>query len=529
MYTFIVDIRHALLGGAVTPFLVFFLYVWTVWVTKTACARRYRPFTDPEGVTAGLRTTVIVPVYNEPEPVFRAVLERASAPNNPHGDHRRWSTAATRTSSRSPRTTPTRVIPDRPRPASDAPSAQGLAVSKPGERGRPRARLRHHLGGTGLLTELLQAVRRRARGRGHPDPAHHGPGRQRRAAPRRLDRGPPLRPHRARTERLRAGRLPGRPHHRLPAHGVPPRGRGAGGPDGVRRRDARRRRPRAHERDPPPRLAHRLSGHARCAGRTPPTRGACSGASSSAGAARASARRSSRGAGCRPSPPPRRSSSTTSSPRSWSTRSRCRASCTSRTPRTGTCPTCRSSPACCSPTSARSSASGCGRSRTSSASPATSRGSPSSRSSSRSSWCPRASPPSRPCSTTTGRPARRRSRTAARPPSSSPRSPLRWPPCRSAPARGGHGAAGARAPRGPGRGGGSRRRLHLRAPLDRPRDPGSRARRRGAAVGAHHRSVPRGRHGRPARSPAGHHVPERTAPFTVSPSPLLRSLPIDPP
>jgi len=27
MYTFIVDIRHALLGGAVTPFLVFFLYV----------------------------------------------------------------------------------------------------------------------------------------------------------------------------------------------------------------------------------------------------------------------------------------------------------------------------------------------------------------------------------------------------------------------------------------------------------------------------------------------------------------------
>ena len=82
MYTFIVDIRHALLGGAVTPFLVFFLYVWTVWVTKTACARRYRPFTDPQGVTAGLRTTVIVPVYNEPEPVFRAVLESVRA-NNP--------------------------------------------------------------------------------------------------------------------------------------------------------------------------------------------------------------------------------------------------------------------------------------------------------------------------------------------------------------------------------------------------------------------------------------------------------------
>ena len=82
MYTFIVDIRHALLGGAVTPFLVFFLYVWTVWVAKTACARRYRPFTDPEGVTASLRTTVIVPVYNEPEPVFRAVLASVRA-NDP--------------------------------------------------------------------------------------------------------------------------------------------------------------------------------------------------------------------------------------------------------------------------------------------------------------------------------------------------------------------------------------------------------------------------------------------------------------
>ena len=82
MYTFIVDIRHALAGGAITPFLVFFTYVWLVWAAKTTVARRYKPYTDPAGVTADLRTTVIVPVYNEPEPVFRQVLASVRA-NDP--------------------------------------------------------------------------------------------------------------------------------------------------------------------------------------------------------------------------------------------------------------------------------------------------------------------------------------------------------------------------------------------------------------------------------------------------------------
>src|SRR4051812_37036622 len=58
-------------GESPTPFVWFFLYVWAVWAAKALAARRYRPWSEDRGLC---RTTVLVPVYNEPEAVFRRAL-----------------------------------------------------------------------------------------------------------------------------------------------------------------------------------------------------------------------------------------------------------------------------------------------------------------------------------------------------------------------------------------------------------------------------------------------------------------------
>jgi hyaluronan synthase len=71
MFTFLTDAHDALAGAPITLFLLFFVYVWALWAAKTLAARRYRP---SNGVPAGLTTTVIVPVYKEPEQVFRRAL-----------------------------------------------------------------------------------------------------------------------------------------------------------------------------------------------------------------------------------------------------------------------------------------------------------------------------------------------------------------------------------------------------------------------------------------------------------------------
>jgi hyaluronan synthase len=54
-----------------TLFMMFFVYVWLLWTAKALAARRYQPWAGP---APKLRTTVIVPVYNEPEAVFRRAL-----------------------------------------------------------------------------------------------------------------------------------------------------------------------------------------------------------------------------------------------------------------------------------------------------------------------------------------------------------------------------------------------------------------------------------------------------------------------
>src|SRR3954453_13042936 len=76
MYTFLLDAYDNLHGAGPTVFMAVFAYVWAVWIAKAVLARRYKPDGSPPDE---LTTTVIVPVYNEPEEVFRRVLTSVRA------------------------------------------------------------------------------------------------------------------------------------------------------------------------------------------------------------------------------------------------------------------------------------------------------------------------------------------------------------------------------------------------------------------------------------------------------------------
>jgi cellulose synthase/poly-beta-1,6-N-acetylglucosamine synthase-like glycosyltransferase len=71
MFTFLIDTYDAVRGSGPSVFMAFFVYVWLLWAAKTLAARRYRPWTGP---LPDLTATVIVPVYNEPEAIFRRAL-----------------------------------------------------------------------------------------------------------------------------------------------------------------------------------------------------------------------------------------------------------------------------------------------------------------------------------------------------------------------------------------------------------------------------------------------------------------------
>ena len=99
MFSFGRDAWEALgYGRAPTLYMGFFVYVWVVWSAKALTARRYRPSSAPAG---DLTTSVIVPVYNESEAVFRRSLASVVA-NGPTeliaivdgGDHEVASIAA---------------------------------------------------------------------------------------------------------------------------------------------------------------------------------------------------------------------------------------------------------------------------------------------------------------------------------------------------------------------------------------------------------------------------------------------------
>jgi hyaluronan synthase len=72
MFSFLRDTWDALgHGRSPTLYMGFFAYVWLLWSAKALTARRYRPSRSraPE-----LTTSVVVPIYNETEPVLRRSL-----------------------------------------------------------------------------------------------------------------------------------------------------------------------------------------------------------------------------------------------------------------------------------------------------------------------------------------------------------------------------------------------------------------------------------------------------------------------
>jgi hyaluronan synthase len=79
MFAFLTDAYDAVGGAGPTVFMVFFAYVWLLWSAKALAARRYTPWVGP---APALTTTVIVPVYNEPEAIFRRALASVVA-NSP--------------------------------------------------------------------------------------------------------------------------------------------------------------------------------------------------------------------------------------------------------------------------------------------------------------------------------------------------------------------------------------------------------------------------------------------------------------
>ena len=76
MFTFLLDALDVARGHIPSAYLIFFVYVWVVWGAKALAARFYRPsHADP----GPLKVTVLVPVYREPEAVFRRSLASVAA------------------------------------------------------------------------------------------------------------------------------------------------------------------------------------------------------------------------------------------------------------------------------------------------------------------------------------------------------------------------------------------------------------------------------------------------------------------
>ncbi|MFF7470770.1 glycosyltransferase [Streptomyces sp. NPDC008092] len=66
------ELREWRNNGAVYPFAVFMTMVWSLWIIRILLARRYKPWKRPWQTT----TSVIIPVVDEPEDLFRSVLQR---------------------------------------------------------------------------------------------------------------------------------------------------------------------------------------------------------------------------------------------------------------------------------------------------------------------------------------------------------------------------------------------------------------------------------------------------------------------
>lgn len=74
MFIFLLQLREAVRGRpvALIGFAAYASFVWVLWALKTVLSRRYRPY----DAQVDLKTTVIVPVVDEPVELFTEVLTR---------------------------------------------------------------------------------------------------------------------------------------------------------------------------------------------------------------------------------------------------------------------------------------------------------------------------------------------------------------------------------------------------------------------------------------------------------------------
>ena len=92
MLVFLLQLRDTLVAHRVYLFSIFVLLVWVVWFRKWTLSRRYQPFTG----TVDATTSVIIPVVDEPEALFREVKSVGIHVTNgePSGFRTKWNNAS---------------------------------------------------------------------------------------------------------------------------------------------------------------------------------------------------------------------------------------------------------------------------------------------------------------------------------------------------------------------------------------------------------------------------------------------------
>ncbi len=74
MFVFLLQIRDTLSHHRVYLFTIFVVLVWIIWARKVQLSRRYQPYVAEHSPTV----SVVIPVVDEPETLFREVLRRIS-------------------------------------------------------------------------------------------------------------------------------------------------------------------------------------------------------------------------------------------------------------------------------------------------------------------------------------------------------------------------------------------------------------------------------------------------------------------
>ncbi|OZV83201.1 glycosyl transferase family 2 [Micromonospora echinospora] len=72
MLAFLLQVNSWLNKGQLYLFALFMIMIWALWLMRVVLASSYKPWTAPYATT----TSVIIPVVDEPEELFRSVLDR---------------------------------------------------------------------------------------------------------------------------------------------------------------------------------------------------------------------------------------------------------------------------------------------------------------------------------------------------------------------------------------------------------------------------------------------------------------------